>query len=539
MYKKVFKIKEKYLIFPISNKVKKHKVWVSEEDKVLYDLDLRLSQDYEYLTWLNVEQKVGKEITFSCEEMGVCDLIYQSKDLPNDLYEEKYRPYFHFTPSRGWVNDPNGLFFANGKYHIFYQHNPYDVRWGNMHWGHSCSEDLFSWKDEGEALFPDENGTMFSGCAIYDKNNVTGLGTKENPPSLLYYTCAGGDNSISSGKKFTVCIAYSIDGINYVKYDKNPVVENIVFGNRDPKVVWCEEYNKWIMVLFLQPFEFAFLSSTNLIDWKQESVIDLPTMNECPDFFPLEDTGKWVFLSGADFWGDKSVGKYVIGDFDGNKMSNLEGPYLIDLGREFYSLQTFDNDRLNRRILLGWRTRNFFVPEVNKMPFNGEYSIPTTLTSCYIDGKLRIKRYPVEEFFNLAGEELYSIENKCFNAVEEDAHVVDLSAGESYSVELSFKPKQNSMTVILIAGEEIVYNLETQSLLCLGKSIKVPTDANGMINLLIARDVVSLEVFVQKGEYVLSGYIKPSNEGINIDVYRGINEEMNVNIKAIYRTYKR
>lgn len=533
MYKITVKIICNYLFFPISNSAVKSKVWVETEDKKPYDIDLRLCASAEYVTWMYTGAKKGEKIVFSCEKEGIVDLIYQGNVLPQDLFNEELRPYFHFTPARGWVNDPNGLVYVNGKYHVFYQHNPYDVRWGNMHWGHSYSDDMFSWKDAGEALYPDENGTMFSGCAVYDKNNESGLGKNDLPPVLLYYTSAGGDNSASAGKPFTVCMAYSVDGgQTYVKYGENPVVPNIVYGNRDPKIIRFEKENKWIMILFLRGNDFAILSSGNLLVWKKESVITLPTMNECPDLFPIYGTDKWAILAGADFWGDKSVGKYVIGVFDGHEFIIENGPYPIDFGKEFYSLQTFYNDPKERRVLMGWRTKNFFIPDNDGMPFNGEYSVPTSLTPCYINGELRLARYPVEEFFELEGEILYSEEKTCYDAALVDAHVFDISAGRSFFAEISFVPENNLIMELNVAGEKIVYNLETQTLQCFDKNVKVPPE-NGDINLLVLRDVSSIELYAQNGKYPITGYFVPCGEGVKLNFYRGKAENFICKIKSV------
>jgi len=526
-------VEKNYIFFPIKNEAKRIKIWVCKDDGSTYDLDLRLDKNPDYLTWLDVRSAKGRSLTFSCSEKDILDLIYQADELPDSLYSEKKRPYYHFSPARGWVNDPNGLTYSNGVYHLFYQHNPYDVRWGNMHWGHSVSEDLFHWKDCGEALFPDENGTMFSGCAVYDKQNISGLG-EGSSPLLLYYTCAGGDNAVSAGKDFNVCMAYSLDnGKTFIKYFKNPLVKNIVFGNRDPKIVWHEQSKKWIMVLFLQPFEFAFLSSSDLLEWKKESVCNFPSMNECPDFFPLGKDNKWVFLSGADYWGDGSVGKYVIGRFDGKVFTPESRQYPIDFGRDFYSLQTFDNEPHGRRILIGWQTRNFFTTEDNETPFCGVYSVPTELTPCRIDGELRLARYPVKEFFDLEGKIVYDTENNELNAVERDVIVFDDCVGRGYYVQIQFKPEENAMMVISMGNEEIIYDSQVSTLRCLGKNIKIQPDENGFMQILALKDVSGLEVFVQNGKYPFGGHIRDDSDKLRIVIYRGKITDFCCRIKKI------
>ncbi len=538
MFKRTIKIKNNYLFFPIQDNAEKDKVWLSQKGEILYDLDLRLGKNNDYVTWLDVKNEIGGEITISCKTDGLLDLIYQGDLLPEDLYEEKYRPYYHFTPVRGWVNDPNGLVYANGKYHLFYQYNPYDTRWGNMHWGHSVSTDMMNWEYKGISLFPDSMGTMYSGSAIFDKDNVSGLGTKENPPILIYYTAAGCNNDVSMGKPFTICLAYSLDdGETFVKYEKNPIIKNMVYGNRDPKVFYDQTSKKWVMTLFMDHHDFLILNSDNLFDWEKLQLCSFPTMNECPDLFPISGTDKWAFMSGADYWGHKSVAKYVIGDFDGVKFTQTGGPYLVDYGKEFYSTQTFDNDPFNRRVMIGWRTRNFHIPSELGMPFNGEYSVPSELKACTVSGELRLSRYPVKEFFDLCNEVVYVNNAKYVNASSRDCEMFDQAVGESYCVEISFKPKNNALVIMFVSGERIVYNTEMQTLELFEKNIYVPLEDNG-VKLLILRDTVSLEIFAQDGKYPVSGYFTPLSNNVKCTVFRGEVEDFSCEIKKVKGCFK-
>ena len=184
------------------------------------------------------------------------------------LYNEKYRPQFHFTPQKGWTNDPNGLVFYKGEYHLFFQHNPFDTKWGNMTWGHAVSHDLVHWKQLANAIEPDTRGTIFSGSAVVDDDNTAGLQSGEEKTLVAIYAAAGGTSPESKGQPFTQCIAYSNDrGRTWTKYSGNPVVPHILADNRDPKVVWHSPTKQWIMVLFLDGNTFRFLASPNLKNW--------------------------------------------------------------------------------------------------------------------------------------------------------------------------------------------------------------------------------------------------------------------------------
>ncbi len=190
-------------------------------------------------------------------------------DGADQLYHESLRGQFHFSPKRGWNNDPNGLVYFNGDYHMFFQHNPYGWGWGNMHWGHAISRDLVHWQELGDVLLPDELGPMFSGSAVVDWQNTSGFGKDGKPPLVLIYTAAGNPT--------VQCQAYSLDGRAFTKYAGNPVVPQVTGGNRDPKVIWHEPTKQWVMVLYVEwekKHTVHFFTSDNLREWKLASVTD-------------------------------------------------------------------------------------------------------------------------------------------------------------------------------------------------------------------------------------------------------------------------
>jgi fructan beta-fructosidase len=231
-------------------------------------------QDSEALSWSNwdVAKWQGKSARIEIVDAETggwghinVDEIWQSdaaKPVVEPLYRETYRPQFHFTAKKNWLNDPNGLVFADGEYHLFFQHNPGGIQWGDMHWGHAVSRDLFHWKELPIALSPDKLGTNFSGSADIDFANTTGFGKDSHPPMVAMYTAAG--------KPFTQCLAYSNDrGRTWMQYSGNPVLKHIKGENRDPRIFWHKPSLQWIMALYLDGDEFGIFGSPNLKEWKE------------------------------------------------------------------------------------------------------------------------------------------------------------------------------------------------------------------------------------------------------------------------------
>lgn len=273
---------------------------------------------------------------------GLCLLLFscgtsqQRQEEGASVYEfkETYRPQFHFTPPSMWMNDPNGMVYHQGEYHLFYQHNPDSTVWGPMHWGHAVSTDLVHWEHLPIALFPDNLGTIFSGSAVVDYNNTSGLGTADNPPMIAIFTYHSAEKAEEGRNDFqTQGIAFSLDnGRNWTKYEGNPVLPNPGIRDfRDPKVMWYEEGQKWVMSLAVAD-HISFYSSPDLKEWTFESDFgkDIGAHGgvwECPDLFklPVEGTGeeKWVLLVSINPGGPNggSATQYFVGDFDGKKFT--------------------------------------------------------------------------------------------------------------------------------------------------------------------------------------------------------------------------
>ena len=244
-------------------------------------------------------------------------------------YSETYRPQFHFTPEKNWMNDPNGLVYYKGEYHLFYQYNPNGNSWGDMSWGHAVSKDLVHWEELPLALSHDDEEMVFSGSAVVDWNNTTGFGTKKNPPMVAIYTSAYKD-----GGKQAQSLAYSTDrGRTWTKYQGNPVIDIGSNNFRDPKVQWYAPTKSWLMTVSLSAeHKVRFYSSKNLKDWKLQSEFGPAGATggvwECPDLFPLAVDGdknniKWVLVVNINPGGiaGGSAAQYFIGDFDGKKFT--------------------------------------------------------------------------------------------------------------------------------------------------------------------------------------------------------------------------
>jgi sucrose-6-phosphate hydrolase SacC (GH32 family) len=269
---------------------------------------------------------------------GGLPFVQKRKLPPGAVYNEKYRPQFHFTPRKFWTNDPNGLVYYKGEYHMFFQHNPFGINWGNMTWGHAVSKDLIHWRQLRNAIEPDELGTIYSGSAVVDWNNTAGFQTGKERVLVAFYTSAGKHAPVR--RPYTQSIAYSNDrGRTWAKYKNNPVVEHIRGSNRDPKVIWYEPTKTWITALYLDGDDFTLLSSKNLKQWTRLHDVKLAESGECPDFFELPVDGnsentRWVFW-GAD-------GTYLLGSFDGHKFTPESGPLESRVGNH-YAAQTYSD----------------------------------------------------------------------------------------------------------------------------------------------------------------------------------------------------
>ena len=429
-------------------------------------------------------------------------LSSKKPSTPCTYYNEKYRPQFHFTPKINWMNDPNGLVYYKGEYHLFFQHNPKGIEWGNMTWGHAVSTDLVHWKQLPNAIEPDELGTIFSGSAVVDWNNTSGFQAGSEKVLVCIYT--------SAGKPFTQSIAYSNDhGRTWVKYKNNPVIGHIVGSNRDPKVIWHEPTRTWIMALYLDENDFALLSSKNLRQWVRLQDVKLPGSRECPDFFELPVDGdpantRWVFWA--------ANGRYTLGTFDGKNFEKQTGVLRAEHGANGYAAQTWSDIPKSdgRRIQISWMSGGKYPA----MPFNQQMSFPCELTLRTFPEGIRMCRQPVNEIENIHGKK-YQWKNKVLKP--SDSLLSDIS-GDLFDIRAEIEPADAAEFGFKVRGETIKYRADEKKIFCLGKSALLKPVSN-RIKLQILLDRTSIEVFGNDGRISMSSCFLPKDEDKSIEVY--------------------
>ncbi|MDZ4800892.1 MAG: glycoside hydrolase family 32 protein [Bryobacteraceae bacterium] len=429
-------------------------------------------------------------------------------------YDQRLRPQFHFSPKKGWTNDPNGLVLYKGEYHLFFQHNPFDVKWGNMTWGHAISKDLVHWKQmEQHALSPDNTGTMFSGSAVVDWDNTAGLQKGDEKTIVLLYTAAGGTSPESKGQPYTQCMAYSTDrGRTFTKYAGNPVLPNVVKENRDPKVVWHAPTRRWIMTLFLDGTTFAFFSSPDLKKWTLLQEISVPKTGECPDFFemPVENepgVTRWIW-TGAN-------GNYLVGTFDGKRFMPEVMTQSVHSGTNYYAVQTYSDLPGNRRVQMAWM--NF--GQYPGMPFNQQMSCPYEFRlRKYAYHSYRIFATPVAEIDALRetpkswkdvvvkpGENpLSGVKGDCLDIVAEIEPGTAKELGfrvRGRTVNYLVRPRERDN---LLASEKLSTNLGLR---------------DKKLSLRILVDRASVEVFGNDGEAVIPACFLPKDDNLDIEFY--------------------
>lgn len=361
------------------------------------------------------------------------------------VFTDEFRPTLHFTPEKNWINDPNGLLFYKGKYHLFFQHNPDGILWGNMSWGHSVSVNLIDWQHLPVAIECTDTTGIFSGSAVVDYTNSSGFGSLENPPLVAIYTVHQNDGSNQSQH-----IAYSLDeGTTWIKYANNPVLDLKMKDFRDPKVSWDESSKSWLMTI-AKPLEYkiAFFASPDLKSWRHLS--DFGPLGavggcwECPDLFALPTPSgeiKWVLLVSLNPGGiaGGSGTQYFIGDWDGKTFTtDQEEIKWIDYGRDNYAGVTFHNTPENRRIFLAWMSNWDYAAKLDSPIWRGSMTLPRELQLINCNQELLLSSLPISEITS-ANDYLFTID------AEIDSEII--IGGVDERVVISFDASTKRITV--------------------------------------------------------------------------------------------
>lgn len=352
-------ITEKYLTFPVAREAAPTKVYFRRAGRLVYDLDIRLSDTPDFTAYVDMSRFCGQDIEVSAPCGTACAMP------PDDAATAAVRPICHFAVTNGWHNDPNGLIAIDGVWHMYYQYNPCAPSWGNMHWGHAISRDLLHWQEQDIALFPDEHGTVFSGCALRDREGQV----------CFFYTAAGNGSALSGGKPYTQRMA-RLTGQGLVRCP-DEIVGCIENGNRDPHVVWVAECGCYMMVLFLGGDRFAFLAGDDLIHWTQRQTVSLPGESECPNLVRIG--GRWILIG--------AHGVYVPGHFEEDLFVMDQPPRQMHHVSRHYAGQVF----AGTDVWIDWLADT--VPDAR---FSQQMTLPCRLALAEDADGVRLIRRPIE-----------------------------------------------------------------------------------------------------------------------------------------------
>ncbi len=470
----------------------------------------------------------------------------------DSYYGEQYRPQFHFSPEANWMNDPNGMVYYAGEYHLFYQYYPDSNVWGPMHWGHAVSTDLVRWQHLPVALYPDSLGYIFSGSAVVDKNNTSGLGTIDSPAMIAIYTYHNPVLEKSGSNTFqSQGFAYSTDkGRTWAKYAGNPVLKSPEIKDfRDPKVIWHHATGKWIMILAVQD-RVHFYSSPNLINWTFESEFGKETgahggVWECPDLFPLKVDGnvlKWVMLVSINPGGPNSgsATQYFVGEFDGHSFaSETDGNRWVDWGRDNYAGVTWSNipESDGRRLFLGWMSNWQYATVVPTQVWRSAMTIPRELVLKKDNHDYLLFSFPVKELEMLRSDNPVFMTSKSISGettinpdgidLNQCEMILEFNTGntavDSFGILLA--NDQGEKLIISCSGksEQIIIDRSSAGSSLFSRefsgSAKAPYQVANKVRFRLLIDAASVELFVDSGKLVMTNLVFPAKKYGNLQLF--------------------
>jgi len=489
---RTLRLDRRYLLFPVRTGARQHRVALLVDGAVVRDFEIELADDPEWWAQLDVGAWAGKQailrVDWQTEGAPALASIVTSDELweAEQVYREPQRAQLHFSARRGWNNDPNGLVFAQGEYHIYFQHNPYGWSWGNMHWGHAVSADLVHWRELPIALYPPVYDDMaYSGSAVVDVANTSGWQQGDEPPLVAAFTSTGRGE----------CIVHSSDrGRTWTEFEGNPVLRH---SGRDPRLLWHEPSRRWVMCVYDEHDGkrwIAFHTSPDLKAWTFQSRIE--GFFECPDLFELPLEGgsgtRWVLSAASS--------EYRVGEFDG-RVFTPETPLLPGhRGRGFYAAQTFSNEPKGRRVQIGW-----LQTATAGMPFNQSMSLPLELELRATPEGPRLAWTPVTELETLRGSSLYPLGF----TLDPGERALEGLSGDLFEVRVELFPGEAESAGLRVRGVPVAYEARSREL-CVG-DLRAPVALrDGKLSLHVYADRTCLEVFADDGLTYMPCNVAPS-----------------------------
>ena len=530
---------KKFLLLPVQDDAPEGKVniVVNNEGQLAQSMNIRLARErVDSYVPLDLSAYVNQKVSIDIAGMPSSSLCWKELKMSDSFdmtNKEMFRPVYHHTPAYGWMNDPNGMFYKDGVYHLYFQWNPYGSVWANMHWGHSTSTDLMHWNFEGSAIVPDAWGAIFSGSCVVDHNNTAGFG---KDAVIAFYTSA---KASPWGDVQSQSMAYSLDnGKTFVKYEGNPILTSSEKDFRDPKVFWYAPGKHWVMMLAVGQ-HMEIYSSVNLKEWKKES--EFGAMQgahggvwECPDLveIPVEGTRekKWVLICnlnpGGPFGG--SAAQYFVGSFDGKKFVN-ESPTQtkwMDWGKDNYATVTWNNAPDGRCIALGWMSNWQYANNVPTRQYRSANTLARDLTLYREGQELYLKSTPSSEVKKARGKKV-SIPSFKVSEKHEMVNLFEEKQG-AYEVEIVIQnagASKIAFSLLNDKGEKVsmYYDLNRkQFVMDRSESGKVdfskdfpavtvaPVNVDKELTLRLFVDRSSIEAFGEDGKFVMTNLVFPS-----------------------------
>ena len=530
------KTADKYILLPVEEEEGYAHIRVIKDNQVVKEFNCKLAiNKTDYNVPLDVSEYGGDvllDIQFSGDKRSiglinnfVCWKDIKATNVFDSKNREKFRSIYHHTPVYGWMNDPNGMFYKDGVWHLYYQYNPYGSQWENMTWAHSTSTDLIHWKNHGEVIQPDALGTIFSGSSVVDKENTAGFG---KDAVVAFYTSAGAAQTQS--------IAYSTDnGETFKKYVNNPILTSDVPDFRDPNVFWNEEVKQWNLILAAGQ-QMNIYSSKNLKDWKYESSFGEGYGNhggvwECPDLLKMGD--KWGLICninpGGPFGG--SATQYFVGSFDGHKFTCESKPEVtkwMDYGKDHYATVSFSNAPDGRIVVLPWMSNWQYANQVPTQQFRSANGLPRDLGLYSYNGEDYVSVKPSPEVFA-------AFEKKPSGRLQPAAYIEVTNIKSNASIVLS-NDKGERVTMVY-DGKNSTFSMDrTESGVSdFHSDFKAKTVAptNGVIkSMQIFIDRCSIEAFDTEGKVAMTNLVFPSKpydkiivKGCKVKIYELKNQK--------------